>query len=164
MVLRNSLIAFSLLFIFSCGGDQPLSFFEDDFTTVPEPYSIDGITPDTTETGLIVYVIDAGNISSQIDVGIRDVVNAFFTGRKTNGEVFDSSFKNARTQPNQFTVANLINGFTEGILGMKEGGRRVLVIPPGLAYANYQGPDRRLIELRDETLIFDIELETIIFN
>jgi len=158
LTLKNSLFALSLLFIFSCGGDNNNFFFEDDFTTVPDPFSINGITPVTTETGLIVYEIDEGDVSSPINVGIRDEVTVFFTGRKTNGEVFDSSFKNSRTQANQFTVANLIDGFTEGLLNMKEGGKRVLKIAPNLAY------EGTFNELREDTLIFDIELESIIFN
>ena len=61
------------------------------------------------------------------------------------------------------TISNLIDGFTEGVLGMKEGGKRVLVIPPELAYLNYTGNSRTLIDLRNDTLVFDIELDTIIF-
>ena len=40
---------------------------------------------------------------------------------------------------------------------MKEGGKRVLVIPPSLAYEGTTNA------LRNDTLVFDIELETIIF-
>tara|TARA_R110002124_G_scaffold252236_4_gene417541 strand:+ start:3992 stop:4426 length:435 start_codon:yes stop_codon:yes gene_type:complete len=144
------------LFAFSCGGNTPF-FFEDDYSSVPDAYSTTGITPDTTQTGLIIYVIAEGDTSSPLDVGIRDVVKVFYTGRTINGEVFDSSFKNDQTFSAQFTVANLIDGFTEGLLEMKEGGKRVLVIPPSLAYEGTTNA------LRNDTLVFDIELETIIF-
>lgn len=153
---RNFLIAFTVFFTISCGGDNPY-LFEDDYSSVPEPYSTAGITPDTTETGLIIYTLDEGDTTRQVDVGIRDVVRVFYTGRKTNLEIFDSSFKNDQTSATQFTVANVIDGFTEGLLGMHEGGKRVLMIPPELAYEGTTNT------LRNDTLVFDIELETIIF-
>ena len=155
MNLRNTFFGIILLsFIASCGGDDPF-FFQDDYSTVPEPFSISGITPDTTESGLIIYVLEEG--SSIDSVTIRDVVAVYYTGRTVNDEVFDSSYKNGRTDPTNFEVANLVDGFTEGLLGMKEGGRRVLVIPPELGYA---GTSNRL---REDTLIFDLELGTIFF-
>lgn len=156
MKIRNSLFAVALFLTFSCAGDDPFTF-EDDFSTVPDAYSTEGITPDTTESGLVIYTISEGDTTSQIDVGIRDLVKVFYTGRKTNGEIFDSSFKNSQTFSTQFTVANLIDGFTEGLIGMKEGEKRVLVIPPNLGYEGTTNA------LRNDTLIFDIELEIIIF-
>ena len=153
MKLSNSLFALILLFTISCAGDNPY-FFEDDFSTVPDAFSTAGITPVTTETGLIIYTLKVGN---NVEAGRRDVVTVFYTGRKTNGEVFDSSFKNDQISATQFNVANLIDGFTEGLIGMKEGGKKVLVIPPNLAYEGTTNI------LRNDTLVFDIELETIIF-
>lgn len=153
MKLSNSLFALILLFTISCAGDNNF-LFQDDFTTVPDPFSTAGITPVTTESGLVIYTLKVGN---NIEAGRRDVVRVFYTGRKTNGEVFDSSFKNAQTSSTQFNVANLVDGFTEGLIGMKEGGKKVLVIPPKLAYEGTSNV------LRNDTLVFDIELETIIF-
>ena len=50
------------------------------------------------------------------------------------GKVFDASWK--RGEPSTFTLetGSLINGWTEGIPGMKVGGRRELIIPAVLAY------------------------------
>jgi len=151
---RNSLFALLLLFIISCGGKDPF-IFEDDLTTVPPAFSTAGVTPTTTESGLIIYELEAGN--GDIEAGIRDAVRVYFTGRKTNGEIFDSSYKNGQTTPSAFTVANLIDGFTEGLIGMKEGGKRVLVIPPSLGYEGTAS------QLRNDTLVFDVELDSIIF-
>lgn len=66
---------------------------------------------------------------------------------------FDASW--ARGEPATFPLSGVIAGWTEGIPGMKPGGRRVLVIPGDLAY----GPDGRPpVILPDETLIFVVEL------
>jgi peptidylprolyl isomerase len=51
-----------------------------------------------------------------------------------NGKAFDSSWK--RGQPTTFPLSGVIPGWTQGIPGMKVGGRRELIIPPSLAYKN----------------------------
>jgi peptidylprolyl isomerase len=72
----------------------------------------------------------------------------------SNGEEFDSSW--SRNQPATFPLGNLIPGWQEGIPGMKEGGRRQLIIPPDLAYGPQ--PDPRSGIAPNETLIFVIDL------
>jgi peptidylprolyl isomerase len=49
-----------------------------------------------------------------------------------SGKTFDSSFTNG--QPAQFPLVNVIQGWQDGIPGMKVGGRRLLVIPGAQAY------------------------------
>ena len=62
------------------------------------------------------------------------VVDVHYTGKLENGEVFDSS--RDRGEPFRFTLSagQVIPGWDMGILGMKAGGKRVLTIPPELAY------------------------------
>jgi FKBP-type peptidyl-prolyl cis-trans isomerase FkpA len=80
-----------------------------------------------------------------------------YTGWLTNGKKFDSSLD--RGEP--FTVeplgtAPVIQGWNEGIIGMKVGGKRQLRIPPELGYGSRGTPGGPIPP--NATLIFDVEL------
>lgn len=68
------------------------------------------------------------------------------------GEEFDSSWD--RGEAAEFPLAGLIEGWQEGIPGMKVGGRRQLTIPPENAY----GPAGGGHPLSGRTLVFVIDL------
>ena len=74
-----------------------------------------------------------------------------------NGKEFDASWKGGKGQTFQFPLGagQVIPGWDQGVVGMKEGGRRKLIIPADLAYGA-QGfpPDIP----PDAALIFDIDL------
>ena len=90
------------------------------------------------------------------------VIKAHYTGRLTDGRVFDSSY--TRGSPLQFKVGvgQVIKGWDEGILGgegippMKVGGKRVLVIP-GEPRVRRSRRGRRT-HPGGATLKFDVEL------
>jgi len=69
-----------------------------------------------------------------------------------SGEEFDSSWN--RGESISFPLQGLIQGWQDGIPGMKVGGRRQLTIPPHLAYGAAGGGHR----LSGQTLIFVIDL------
>lgn len=69
-----------------------------------------------------------------------------------SGEEFDSSWN--RGESISFPLRGLIQGWQDGIPGMRVGGRRQLVIPPDLAYGPAGGGHR----LSGKTLIFVIDL------
>ncbi|HSD78232.1 MAG TPA: FKBP-type peptidyl-prolyl cis-trans isomerase [Solirubrobacteraceae bacterium] len=75
-----------------------------------------------------------------------------------NGKEFDSSWK--RKQPFEFTIGagNVIQGWDEGVLGMKVGGRRRLIIPADLAYGA-QGQPPTIPP--NSALVFDIDLKQV---
>jgi len=68
------------------------------------------------------------------------------------GDEFDSSWN--RGEPIRFPLKGLIQGWQDGIPGMKVGGRRQLVCPPHLAY----GKDGAGHRLSGRTLVFVIDL------
>jgi len=82
-------------------------------------------------------------------------VSVFYTGSLTNGTVFDSS--KDRSSPFNFVLGSgmVIAGWDQGVEGMKEGGKRKLVIPAKLAYG-----ERAVggVIPPNSTLVFEIEL------
>lgn len=84
-----------------------------------------------------------------------DTVAVHYTGWLTDGTKFDSSLE--RGSPFTFTIdrGSVIQGWHEGIRGMKVGGKRRLIIPSDLAYGDdgYAG-----VIPPKATLIFDVEL------
>jgi peptidylprolyl isomerase len=76
----------------------------------------------------------------------------------STGAEFDASWD--RGEPFAFTLGagEVIPGWDIGVEGMREGGRRVLVIPPGLAYGAEGSPPNIK---PGETLVFVVDLERV---
>ena len=83
-----------------------------------------------------------------------DTVEIDFVGTLVDGTEFDSSVTRWN-KPGKLPVNTLLKGLREGILGMREGGVRTLIVPPGLGFAELGKPP--LIHPGD-TLFFKIEL------
>ena len=83
-----------------------------------------------------------------------DLATVHYVGALADGAKFDSSYD--RGQPFQFTLGagQVIKGWDLGVLGMKTGGKRKLVIPAELGYGNQAvGPIPA-----NSVLIFEVEL------
>ncbi len=61
-------------------------------------------------------------------------VEVHYIGRLPNGDEFDSTVARRRPFGFQLGMGNVIPGWDEGVVGMRVGGRRKLIIPPHLAY------------------------------
>lgn len=99
-------------------------------------------------------VIDDIKIGTGEEVKKGDKVAVHYVGTLQNGQEFDNSKKRGSTF--EFTVGagQVIKGWDEGLIGMKTGGERILVIPPEMAYGEQGiGPIPG-----GATLIFAIEL------
>ncbi len=76
----------------------------------------------------------------------------------STGEQFDASWDRGQPFPFQLGAGMVIPGWDQGIVGMKPGGRRELVIPPDLAY----GPQGQPPTIGpNETLVFVVDLVSI---
>jgi peptidylprolyl isomerase len=85
------------------------------------------------------------------------VVN--YTGMLVNGKTFDSNvdpmFGHLQPFKTKIGVGQVIPGWDEGMISMKIGGKRRLIIPPDLGYGARAMGDRIPA---NSTLIFDVEL------
>lgn len=85
-------------------------------------------------------------------------VTVNYVGSLTDGTVFDASAKRGSRGFSFVLGANppqVIDGWNEGIVGMKVGGKRKLVIPPSLAYGANGVPG---VIPANATLVFEVEL------
>lgn len=99
-------------------------------------------------------IIDDVVIGGGTEAKTGDTVSVHYVGTLPNGQEFDSSVK--RGEPFAFTLGEgrVIKGWEEGVVGMKIGGKRILVIPSDLAYGDQgYGPIPP-----KATLVFSIEL------
>ena len=77
----------------------------------------------------------------------------------SSGQEFDSSWSRGK-QPFDFKLGGgmVIPGWDQGLVGMKVGGRRELIIPPDLAYGPQGQPP---VIGPNETLVFVVDLEKV---
>jgi FKBP-type peptidyl-prolyl cis-trans isomerase len=106
----------------------------------------------TTPSGLMYQVLKEGNGGAKPAPGT--IVKANYTGTFLDGRKFDSSLD--RGEPISFPVGTgrVIKGWDEALLDMQKGEKRVLIIPPDLAYGSRGvGPIPP-----NSTLVFEVEL------
>ena len=73
------------------------------------------------------------------------------------GTVFDASWSHPGAQPTALPLSGVIPGWQKGLIGMKVGGRRELIIPPSEGY----GSTAQAKIPANSTLVFVIDLHSI---
>jgi peptidylprolyl isomerase len=170
-----------------CGGDDESSTTGQatqptQTATTPQPQTTQGETPKAKKvtptageanlkrkpkvpqgkgsppSSLVVQdlIVGKGNEAKQGSLISVQYVGVLFK----NGNEFDASWKGSRPgQAFQFPLGagQVIPGWDQGVVGMKVGGRRKLVIPPDLAYGAQEVPGIPA----NSTLIFDVDLKKV---
>jgi FKBP-type peptidyl-prolyl cis-trans isomerase FkpA len=154
--VRNQRIAILVIALLILAGAAVLVFMASQNKQTENNLAGAGL-PDTsnlttTSTGLQYKDVIVG---SGAEAKPGDTVSVHYTGWLTNGTKFDSSVD--RGQPFSFTLGQgrVIAGWDEGVAGMKEGGKRVLVIPSNLGYGTSGAGN---VIPPNATLIFEVEL------
>lgn len=94
-----------------------------------------GLNYEKSESGLY-YLIEKEGEGEFIK--FTDEVSFRYTGKLLSGKTFDGRYK--RT-PITFEVSKLIEGWKEGMMYLKKGGKAKLIVPPTLGYGDNQLPD-----------------------
>lgn len=135
-----------------------------DTTAVPNIPSNPAVETYASATGVVISNMTKVNDNlfiQDLTVGTGkvaaagDTISVFYTGWIPKGTVFDSNVgKTVLKFP--LGAGFVIPGWDLGVVGMRVGGKRKLVIGSSLAYAN-QSPDPSRIP-QNSTLVFDVEL------
>lgn len=143
----------------ACGSDQseeiqPMGqeVYPNLFLAEASGVPMFNFTGSVSVNDLEVIDIEVGDGAS---VTLQDTLEVNYLGvGGSSGFSFDSSF--ARNEPAVFPLQAVILGWQEGLVGMKEGGRRILVIPGNKAYGPTPPPGSGIEP--NETLIFLVDL------
>jgi FKBP-type peptidyl-prolyl cis-trans isomerase FkpA len=99
-------------------------------------------------------------------IGFRTAANVWYTGwlydgcaPELKGKSFDSNVGKVPF-PLMVGVGRVIKGWDEGLVGMKEKGKRLLIIPPNKAYGSREFPDGRIPP--NSTLVFEVEVVNVV--
>ncbi len=130
------------LFLTGCGKTTEKSVVEQD-----QLKQIENMTE------LKIEILKEGIGDREIKAG--DQISVHYTGTLVDGTKFDSSLDQG--QPFTFTIGinQVIQGWDQGLIGMKIGEKRKLIIPSSLAYGK-EGAGALIPP--NATLIFEVEL------
>lgn len=163
--------------LFSSCTDDPFrqELLPPNFDNVPAAFVFDDVEPMDLPDGIKRYVLDSPGEDLPIEVVLRDQIRVHMTLRTESGDKIYSTYQNNNDTAIVFTVQNFRPGFPvtygsqqaftdglrKGVLGMNEGERAVIVVPPEQGFKNIQ--EGSLNEpYRDETLVYDIMLYEIL--
>ncbi|KKP42620.1 hypothetical protein A3K02_01700 [candidate division WS6 bacterium RIFOXYD1_FULL_33_8] len=122
-----------LLVVIYVGNDKDnLNLTEEDMNNITTNGSVTNPVEDFDELGIEIVKEGSG-----LEAVVGDTVVVNYEGKLTDGTKFDSSFD--RGTPFEFTLGEnrVIQGWEEGVKGMKVGEERELKIPSSMGYGDY---------------------------
>ncbi|GMU05148.1 FKBP-type peptidyl-prolyl cis-trans isomerase [Corallococcus caeni] len=147
--MLRSLLLCAVLALAGCGGDS--SSGDPAQVTYADALGVNLSSMNKSESGLYTQDLVVGTGTEAVN-GSRVLVH--YTGWLPDGSKFDSS---RGGQPFSFAVGagQVIEGWDEGLVGMRVGGTRKLVIPSDMGYGSRGAPP---VIPADSVLVFDVEL------
>lgn len=167
---------FLIIALSGCTTDSGFSIQEPTFDSVPELFEIGQAEEEPVIDGITKFTIDEGSGVDQ--VVIRDQVAMFLTLRAEDGTIIYSSYQNNNENPIQANIQNILtprppntvrtfsfdraqtDGLRKGIIGMREGEKRVIIVPPEQGF-ELIGTGSINDPYREDTLRYDVELDFI---
>ncbi len=161
------LIAYGFLIIFGIGifvtlnQKKPVSPFDNSPIALPsaeptpQPTTPQPTTPPTqAPVSITKLLIEDTQVGTGSPAASGNTITVNYTGMLTDGKVFDTS---VGKQPLTVVIGTgqVIPGWDQGILGMRVGGKRRLIIPADLAYGQKGAAG---VIPPNSPLIFDIQL------
>ena len=152
--MKNAIIAIVVIIIIAGGGyylyqnssrtAQPATQGQQAATSTPDVVQAQDVT-----------------VGTGITATPGSVVSVLYVGKLPDGTIFDSSEAHGN-QPLTFTLGEqgLIPGFQIGVNGMREGGERLMAIPPSFGYGAQDVKDAsgKVIIPANSTIVFDVKL------
>ncbi len=149
--MRSLLVISMSLALTACGTNsgptEPLT--NDDFADF---LNVDLSAMTRTRSGLYLQDLQVGTGDEAV---AGATLSVHFEGWLPDGTKFDSSRDRDEALVFLLAAGRVIQGWDEGVVGMRVGGMRKLVIPPALAYGVAGAPPTIP---GNATLVFDIEL------
>jgi peptidylprolyl isomerase len=138
-------------------------------TATPEPADVSALAREVSKNTKRKPSIPAPSGEPPAELVTEDIVAGKGRGAKagdtltmqyvgiswSNGQEFDASWNSGQKFPFQLGAGMVIPGWDQGMEGMKKGGRRLLAIPPDLAYGPEGSPP---VIGPNETLVFVVDL------
>ena len=139
----------AVVIVLATGGSDDSSSSDVDTSTKPTVEVPDGPPPKTLEVEDLVE--GDGPEAAPGDTLTMQYVGVSYS----DGKQFDASWDNGQPFTFQLGSGQVIQGWDQGIAGMKVGGRRELIVPPDLGYGAQGSPPAIK---PNETLIFVVDL------
>jgi FKBP-type peptidyl-prolyl cis-trans isomerase FkpA len=154
MRFRSFLAALLPLTFAAClSGTEPVTYpnVPIESTTFASSLNVSLATSTKTATGLYYRDITPGTGKT---VAVGDSINVIYAGYLATGNSFDDNAPPKPTFGFRIGANRVIPGFEQGVVGMKVGGTRQLILPPGLAYGTASNPGIP----PNSVLVFNVQL------